>query len=152
MEGRKVKNRDIPLLGRVMCRMADICKAEEDSEWLTDRMHHITRQITGMPRGGAAAGFDSLIAELGEKNERLKARMNLYLQELKQVEKILNGIGSPTMRTFVVMMYVDNVPHATVQRELNMTRYTFERAKAAIENAECMAKVVWRERFEVVGE
>lgn len=147
-----MKNRDIPLLGRVMCRMADICKAEEDSEWLSDRMHHITRQITGMPRGGVAAGFDSLVVELGEKNERLKTQINLYLQELKHVEKILNGIESPTMKTFVVMMYVDSVPQATVQRELNMTRYTFERAKSAIENAESMAKVVWRERFEVVEE
>ena len=147
-----MKNRDIPLLARVMCRMADICKAEEDSEWLSDRMHHITRQITGMPRGGVAAGFDSLVVELGEKNERLKTQINLYLQELKHVEKILNGIESPTMKTFVVMLYVDNVPQATVQRELNMSRRTFENARLAVENAECMAEVKWKERFETSGE
>ena len=51
------------------------------------------------------------------------------------------------MRTFVVMLYVDDLPATVVRRELNMTEYGFARAREAIEQARDMESVVWRERY-----
>ena len=45
------------------------------------------------------------------------------------------------------MMYVEELPKAVVRRELNMTEYAFNKAKHAIEQAESMSAVVWRERY-----
>ena len=122
-EPRIIRNKDLILLSRVLCIMQDVCSLEKRMAWQYDRMFGVTAHITGMPGGkGAPSGFDAAFAAI-------------------------NSIPSRTMRTFVVMLYVDNLPATTVRRELNMTEYGFTRARNAVEQARDMQSVVWRERY-----
>jgi hypothetical protein len=147
---RIVKNRDITLLARVLYVMQDVYSLEKRCEWQRDRLFSITQHITGVPGGkGVPSGFDTAFAAIDGINEEHREQIAAYTRELKSAEKIINSIPSRTMRSFVTMLYVDNMPAATVQRELNMTRRGFENARNAIEQAEDMASVVWRERFYV---
>lgn len=147
-EPRIIKNRDIPLLARVLCVMQDICSLENRREWQRSRLFSITQRISDMPRSGSLpSGFDAIYAAMDEINEEHREQIAAYMHELKAAEKIINGITSRTMRTFVTMLYVDNIPAATVQRELNMTRRGFENARNAIEQAHDMESVVWHERY-----
>lgn len=147
-EPRIIKNRDIPLLSRVLYVMQDVCSLETRQEWQRERMYNITQKITGMPGAkGQPNGFDAAFAALDELCDEQRGRIAAYMRELKTAEKIINSIESRTMRTFVVMMYVDEIPSTVIQKELNMTRRGFENARNAIEQAEDMASVVWRERY-----
>jgi len=147
-EPRIIKNRDIPLLSRVLYVMQDVCSLETRQEWQRERMYNITQKITGMPGAkGQPNGFDAAYAALDELCDEQRGRIAAYMRELKTAEKIINSIESRTMRTFVVMMYVDEIPSTVIQKELNMTRRGFENARNAIEQAEDMASVVWRERY-----
>lgn len=145
---RKIKNGDIPLLSRVIYVMQDVMSTEKRIEWQEGRLRLSSQRITGMPGGGGTpTGIDAAYAALEEATEIQRERLNEYLRELKAAEKIINGIPSRTMRTFVTMMYVECLPPDTVRKELNMTEWGFRRARECVENAEDMAHVVWRERF-----
>lgn len=147
-EPRVIKNRDIPLLARVLCVMQDVCSLEKRCEWQRDRMFSITQHITGMPGGkGMPSGFDAVFAAIDGINEEHREQISTYIHELKTAEKIINSIPSRTMRTFVVMMYVDNLPPEKVREELNLTEWGFRRARDSIEQAPDMASVVWREKY-----
>lgn len=150
-EPRIIRNRDIPLLSRVLFTMQDVRILEERSDWLSDRMFSITQNLSGMPsaKGGTHGGFDAAIAAIDGLNEEHREQVLSYVRELKTAEKILNSIPSRTMRTFVTMLYVENMSAVAVQRELNMTRRGFENARDAVEQAQDMASVVWRERYYV---
>lgn len=147
-EPRVIKNKDILLLSRVLYIMQDVCSLEKRIVWQNDRMYGVTAHITGMPGGkGVPSGFDAAFAAISGLNEEHKAQMQTYVRELKAAERIINSIPSRTMRTFVVMLYVDALPATVVRRELNMTEYGFARAREAIEQARDMESVVWRERY-----
>jgi len=148
MEGRKVKNRDVVLLCRVLPTMQLVCSLEKRSLWQRERMYKITAQLSGTPRGGQGPmGIDGALAALEGAQERCEEAIKNYVRSLRAAEKIVNGIESPLMRAFVVMYYMDNMSASVVQRELNMTRRGFERARTAIEEAPDMARVVWREKL-----
>ena len=143
-----IKNRDIPILSRVIYAMQDARMIERRIDWQEDQLGNITVNMSGMPRGsGPASGFDATYAALDYLCEQHKEQLSMYMRELKEAEKIINAIQNPKMRTFVVMMYVEELPKAVVRRELNMTEYAFNKAKHAIEQAESMSAVVWRERY-----
>ena len=146
---RYVKNRDCILLHRVPYIMQDVCRLETRRQWQRDRMFGITAKLTGMPggSGGVPTGFDAAYAALSELNEEQGQRVIEYCRELKRAERILNTIPSLSMRTFVVMRYIDDLPNAEIMRELNMTEWGFKRACDCIEQAEDMAHVKWRERY-----
>ena len=121
-EPRVIKNKDILLLSRVLYIMQDVCSLEKRIVWQNDRMYGVTAHITGMPGGkGVPSGFDAAFAAISGLNEEHKAQMQTYVRELKAAERIINSIPSRTMRTFVVMLYVDDLPATVVRRELNMT-------------------------------
>ncbi len=145
---RVVKNKDIPLLARVLGIMQDVVSIENRIEWQRERMYSITSHMNGMPGGkGAPTGLDAALAVIDGLEGTYQEKVRSYMRELRNAEKILNAIPSESMRTFVTMMYVDDLPQEFVKKELNLSRRSFERARAAIENAESMAQVVWRERF-----
>lgn len=147
-EPRIIKNRDIPLLARVLCVMQDICSLENRREWQRSRLFSITQRISDMPRSGSLpSGFDAIYAAMDEINEEHREQIAAYMHELKAAEKIINGITSRTMRTFVVMMYADNLSPETVRQELNMTEWGFRRARDSVEQAQDMQSVVWREKY-----
>lgn len=147
-DARVVKNRDIPLLGRVLSVMQEVVSAEKRIEWQRDRMYSITSHMDGMPGGkGMPTGLDAAFAAIDGLKDEYQEKIKSYMRELRSAEKILNAIPNENMRAFVTMMYVDNLPREFIKRELNMTRRGFERARAAVEDAESMAQVVWHERF-----
>lgn len=146
----KIRNRDIPILSRVIYIMQDARAVEERINWQEDRLGSIAVNMSGMPKGGGMPnGFDAIYAALDALCETHKERLAQYMHDLAEAEKIINGIQNPKMRTFVVMMYVEELPHAVVRRELNMTEYAFNKAKHAVEQAGNMRAVVWRERYMV---
>lgn len=147
-EPRIIKNRDIPLLSRVLYVMQDVCSLEKRCEWQRDRMFSITQNLSGMPGGkGMPTGFDAAFAAIDGINEEHREQIAAYTRELKAAEKIINSIPSRTMRTFVVMMYVDGLPPEKVREELNLTEWGFRRARDSVEQAPDMQSVVWREKY-----
>lgn len=69
-EPRIIKNRDIPLLSRVLCVMQDVCSLEKRCEWQRDRLFSITQHIHGKPgRERCAIGFDAAFAAIDGINE-----------------------------------------------------------------------------------
>lgn len=146
----KIRNRDIPILSRIIYIMQDARAVENRINWQEDRLGSISVNMSGMPKGsGPASGFDATYAALDALCETHKEKLAQYMHDLAEAEKIINSIQNPKMRTFVVMMYVEELPHAVVRRELNMTEYAFNKAKHAVEQAENMRAVVWRERYMV---
>ena len=148
-QARAIRNKDCLLLHRIPCIMQDVCRLETRRQWQRDRMFGITAKLTGMPggKGGVPSGFDAAFAALSELDAEQGQQVIEYCRELKRAERILNSIPSRSMRTFVVMRYVDDLPNAEIMRELNMTEWGFKRACDSIEQAEDMSHVKWRERY-----
>ena len=148
-----IRNRDIPLLADILPTMQLVNQTERRLDWQHDRMLSINQHINGMPGGGRLPkGLEAAFAMLEEVGAAHEERVKDYIRELREAERILNGIESRTMRTFVTMKYVMDVPDAEIRRELNMTEWGFNRARRAIEDAENMASVVWRARYIVKNE
>lgn len=147
-ETRIIANRDIPLLTRIFYTMKDIECLEKRSEWQYERMFSVTKRLRGMPGGGGLpTGMDSALAEVDELNHEYGEKIKQYVYELKTAEKILNGIESSTMRTFVRMYYVDNIPKKEIMNDLDMTEWRFNQARESIEQADSMEAVRWHERY-----
>ena len=147
-EGRRVRNQDIPLLTQIFYILKEAESVERRGEWTYERLFNITRRMTGMPIGGGnAPGMDGTLAEVEELNRIYGDRLQECVKALKDAERILNGIESQTMRTFVQMYYIGDISKAEIMRELNMTEWKFNKARENIENAENMKKVVWKEKF-----
>lgn len=143
-----VRNRDIPVLCDILPVMQLVCATERSLDWQHDRMTSMSQHISGMPGGGTLPqGLDEAFARLYEAGEDHGKELMQYNKELREAEKILNGIESRSMRAFVMLKYVWDVPDAEIRRELNMTEWGFNRARKAIEEAENMGMVVWRERY-----
>ena len=148
---QSVANRDIPLLMQIYYIMQEVESLEMRSQWQYDRLYSITKRITGMPGGGGLPqGIDATLAALEEINEQYAEQIRTYTAQLKAAERILNGIPSETMRAFVRMYYVDRIKKADIMRELDMTEWGFNRARRSVEQADCMANVIWRE-WQIIG-
>lgn len=81
---------------------------------------------------------------MSDLEDRHKEAALRYVRELKRVEAVLNGIENLTMRTFVMLMYVEQLPLTEVRHRLNMSRRHFDAARKAVEEADTMASVNWR--------
>ena len=143
-----VRNRDIPVLSEVLSVMQLVNATEQKLEWQHDRIGSLSRHLNGMPGGSALpTGLDEAFSRLYEAGEAHEKELRQYFSEMREAEKILNGIESRNMRAFVVMKYVMDAPDAEIRRELGMTEWGFNRATKAVEDAESMSQVVWRERY-----
>lgn len=139
-----VKNRDIELLKSILFIMQNVRALEERREWEKERANNVTQHLSFMPRGGGVpSGLDRVFAKLSELEDEHRDKVMTYARELKKAENILNDIQNENMRTFVMMMYVEQIPATEVRERLNMTRRKFLNAKNAVESAECMADVRW---------
>lgn len=142
-----VRNRDIFLLREVLPIMQLVEKTEELRVWERARAAKMTANITGMPRGGGGLDLDGVVAALDEL-DRDQARECLeYTQILRRAQKVLKGIESRSMRAFVMMKYVMGLQDGEIRKELNMTRWGFDRARRSVEDAPDMASVKWKERY-----
>ena len=145
---RVIKNRDILLLSRVLYTMQDVNSLEKRRMWQRERLFSATQNVTGMPSGkGPAKGIDAAYIAIEGLNEEHRAQLIAYAQELEEAERIINSIESRTMRTFVLMMYVDALPPHKVREELNMTERGFRQARDSVEQAPDMQSVSWREKY-----
>ena len=148
----ETRNKDIPLLASTLSLMKSVEMIEERREWQNSRMYNITQHLTGMPGNHSVHGLDDAFAVLSEMDSEHQKLCIEYVRRLKKIQKILNGIESQTMRTFVTMKYVMNISDAEIRKELNMTRRGFDRAKNSIESASRMSTVKWQERYILVQE
>ena len=144
----KIRNRDIPLLSRVLYIMQGVSATEQIRQWQQDRLWNITQKITGLPGGGGVpGGYEKNFSAIGEIEERFASQCDEYTQEMQEAEAVLNAIKSETMRIFVMMKYVLHIPDRRIMRELNIRRWKLDKMSRAIEEAESMDKVVWSERY-----
>lgn len=144
---RVVNNTDIPLIQEVHYLKMDIISLEEKRKWERKRMENITQHISASPGGGTGRGMDEAMAAISELEERHKALIKQYTIALRRAEKIISRIQSHQMRTFVTMMYLDNIPDGAVQSVLHMSRWSFENARKAVEDAKSMEEVKWFDRY-----
>jgi len=147
--GRKVKNADIPMLQEIRMLKMDIVSLEQRRKWERERMERITQSLSASPGGGTARGMDEAFAAISELEEKHKQLIKQYTRKMKKAERILSGIRSCQMRTMVTMLYLDNVPPSAVQAVLHMSRWAFENARNAIEDAPSMEEVKWFDRYSV---
>lgn len=146
--GRPVRNRDIPILARVLYAMQDARHAEDACAYAQDRMTGITRYLTGMPHGNSGkAGFENAYAALEGAGERYIARLEASLALLRKAEDILNGIKNEDARTFAVMLYIYGMSAEDIRSELNMSPWGFRQARRSMEQAERMRFVHWSGRW-----
>lgn len=147
----KIRNRDIFVLQDVIRVMQEVRALETRRQWQRERMTNITRHLTGMPiQHGGMGGLDAAFAALAQLEDDHKEKVKEYICKLKAAEQIVNGIGNPFMRTFVTMMYIENLSAKMVRSELNLSEWGFKRARQAVEQAEDMGRVVWRVRYILV--
>ncbi len=145
---RIIKNRDILLLSRVLYTMQEVNSLEKRRVWQKEKLFSMTQNLSGMPSGkGPAKGFDTAYAAIDGLTEEQRKKLLAYTRELEEAEKIINGIQSRTMRTFVLLMYVDGLSPDKVREELHMTEWGFRRARDCVEKAPDMESVVWQERY-----
>ncbi|MBE5791641.1 MAG: DUF1492 domain-containing protein [Clostridiales bacterium] len=142
-----VNNRDIIVLQRVFFAMQDVCALEQKYQWEEDRLFHITAHLSPAAGGGARKGHDDGVLDGMEKKDEYFKSAEKYKNELKEAEDIINSIENKNMRTFVVLMYVFMMNGEEVRKRLNMTQYSFQQARKAIEDAENMQKAVWHDRY-----
>ena len=143
-----VRNRDIPILADVLPIMQEIKLIEQRRNWQRDRMENITQHISGTPGGGGVPkGLDEAFALLSELDEEHERSCKEYVRRIKAAQDALNGIKTESMRTFVIMKYIMNVPDIEIRRELNMSRTDFSRARHCVESAERMSEVKWQDRY-----
>ena len=148
-----VRNKDIPLLSRVMWIMQDIAMNEKKRGFQNDLKYNITQHLSFTPGAkGNVNGIDAIISELSELDSKNEALTREYMDDLRTAERILNSITSYTMRVFVNMRYVFNMPKKTIKRELCLSKWGFERAVRMIEDAPDMASVKWQERYVLIDE
>lgn len=145
-----IRNRDIPLLSRVLYVMQAVSSTEQKRMWLQDRLWNMTQRITGMPGGpGEPKGLEAPFAAIGETEERYEQECAEYMAELKRAEEILNAIPSDTMRVFVTMRYLLDMSRKEIMARLNLKRWRYEEMCMCIEQAEDMKSVVWKERYTI---
>lgn len=144
----QVWNRDINTLASVLYAMQDILRIEDMQQWQQDRMINISARLEGSSGGsGTAKGLDEAFAKLAELDEDYATMCNTYADTVRAAKEILHRIKSPSMRSFVILKYMRNMPDIKIRKELNMTRRALEQAKECVENATCMAAVEWKERY-----
>ena len=146
-KAKPVKNKDIQLLQRVNLLKLDVISLEKRVQWERDRLSNISQHLSTAGGGGRAHGMDEAFAVMSEVEERHRLLVKLYTQEIKKAERVIDSIASNQMRTMVTMLYLDNVADSAVRSVLHMSRWAYEHAKAAIENAACMADVRWNDRY-----
>ena len=147
---RVIRNKDIPKLTQIRYIMQTVMSAERRKEWQEDRLYSITGgRTSGMPhrKGGVPTGYDSAFSALEEITNEHANMINGYVNQLRRAENIINSISSPHMRAFVIMRYVDQVSDAAIRRELAMSEYGLKMARDAIEQAESMKDVIWRDKY-----
>lgn len=143
-----VRNRDIPKLTAVLYTMQDVQTTERRRMWMQDRLFSVTQRITGMPGGhGEPTGYEANFAAICEMEERYDAELTGYMEQLKEAERVLNGIENQKARTFVEMKYLMGFGRKAILNELNLKRWQYERMSEAVEQAGSMGDVVWEERY-----
>ena len=146
-QAKPVKNKDIQLLQKVNLLKLDVISLEKRAQWERDRLCNISQHLSSAGGGGTPHGMDEAFAAMSEAEERHRLLAKTYTQEIKKAERIIDSIASNQMRTRVTMRYLDNVADSAVRSVLHMSRWAYDSAKAAIENAECMAQVQWNDRY-----
>lgn len=147
-KARIARNKDIPLLREVGDVMLEIEALEKRRKWEKDRMYHITQQLSGSAGGGnAPCGYDEAFAAVADIEEKHRLMIKQYIRKINKASQLILDLPSQKMRTFVRMMYMDNETDVNVRKKLKMSRWAFDNARRAVEQAEDMQSVIWNDRY-----
>lgn len=144
-----VHNKDIPLLASVHSMRQEVQEIEKSQEWTRHRMFTIKARSTGCGIHGnrVPRGLDEAYAALAELDEEYTQAVKSYVRQIRRAQKVITGIESLTMRTFVKMKYISGASNAKIMAGLGMSQRGLSRAKKCVEEAPCMAAVKWHERY-----
>lgn len=149
MDTGRVKNRDLATLAQVRCLMAEVQALEERELWQREQMTRITQQLGGACGGGGGGrGLDDAVAALDSLERSHRQKVTAYCEAVTRAERILESIQSREARAIVRLRYLDGETDARVREKLGMTRYRYDSAKRAIENAPSCGEIQWRDRAE----
>ena len=143
-----IKNADVLKIRDIPSLQESVEALERKRDWVRSRSAKITRQFSPMPAGGSGTrrAMDDTVAELDELDARYTLLLGSYLRQLRIAEKLLSGIESIQMRTFVRLMYLERLKCPEIQKRLNMSRWVFESCRNDVEKAETLADVKWHDR------
>lgn len=148
MEQISIRNADIKILMDLVPIRQELKRLEEQCSFRRDTMFSISAHLSGMPKAkGTTHGIDDMLARLSETETRYRETMEDYLEAEKAAERVLNSIESVQMRSFVAMAYMQNKAKREIMDALMLTEHGYRKAREAIESAECMRDVVWREKY-----
>lgn len=148
MQSRTVKNKDIPLIQEIPYLKQMITSLEQRRQWERSRTENINQHLSSTPGGGGTKRtLDDALAKMEDIAEDHGNLLKQYEKRLRKAERIINAIPSVQMRTFVTMMYLDQVRDTAVQEVLHMSRWSFENARNAVESAESMDDVKWSDKY-----
>lgn len=144
---QKIKNKDIQFLQDINILKANAVALEEKIRWEKGRMKSISQHLSSVPSGGGTArGLDNTICRLEELIIQHRNCLEQYRKAIQKAEGILDGIPSRRMQTFTNLLYVEKLSQRTVQEVLHLSRWEFESAQKAVEQAPCMEDVKWIDR------
>ena len=140
----KIKNEDIALLLELDAIKAEALALEDRIRWEKGRMKSITQNLSSVPSGGGTARkMDSTMCKLEELIGEHQECLERYSKAAKKADRIIASIGNTRMKAFVKMLYVEKLSQRTVQEVLHLSRWAFESALRAVEQAEHMEDVKW---------
>lgn len=147
MMTKKIRNRDVITLSKANGLWAGLEAVQKRLDWLNDKKYSMTQVMNGMPSAHTKKGLDDLYADIDEVQREMEEERQEFFRAIAAAQKILKGIENLNMRTFVRMKYYHCEPDSYIQKQMGMSRKQFESACESIENAPCMGKVRWEEKY-----
>lgn len=140
-------NRDIPTLQNVVYLKEEVVRLENRMAFERDRMTNITQHLSFTAGcGGEPYTLDSAFASLEQLEKRHREKARMYARAMRHADRIMDSIMSLSMRTFVDLMYVEQLDKQDVMERLHMTEWEYRKRREAVEKADCMESVAWKDR------
>ncbi len=150
MMTKNIRNRDVITLSKANGLWAGLEAVQKRLDWLNDKKYSMMQVMNGMPSAHNKKGLDDLMADIDEVQREMEEERQEFFRAIAAAQKILKNIGNLNMRTFVRMKYYNCEPDSMIQKQMGMSRKQFESACENIENAPCMGKVRWEEKYRLV--
>ena len=109
-------------LNRVQKLRQEYIRAEEKLEELETLATHITTRLSDMPKNAPASDLASILAALADHREKYAGIVKRYLDNCDQLERELNAIRNPAIRTAMIRRYVDGMKVEDIAEAMHYER------------------------------
>ena len=144
----EIHNPDIRRIREIPYLRESLEALERRRDWARGRCERITRQFSPVSGGGGGARrpMDDMAAELEELDRRYQLLMKSYLRQLRHAERLLAGIESLQLRTFITLAYLEDRKGPDIQKRMNMSRWVYENSRRICEEADSIGEIKWHDR------